>query len=108
MKGATMSDARFLTHLRPGQALTLAPAREPRRLRVCSGRLWLTWAGSAEDHWLHAGQALTLPAGCAVVAEAWPEARFELLLAPQPARPPSCQLAPLCWPTSLMPHPTSP
>ena len=74
----------FTTRLGPGQALTLAASRGPRRLVVTSGRLWLTVAGGTDDHWLHIGEHLTLPAGAEVVAEAWPEASFQLL---QPAAP---------------------
>lgn len=73
---------RFTTRLPPGQALTLAAARTPRRLVVTAGRLWLTVPGSADDHWLQAGQGLTLAAGQAAVVEGWPEAAFQLL---QPA-----------------------
>ena len=78
-----MNDS-FTTRLQPGQALTLAAARGPRRLVVTSGRLWLTVSGGTDDHWLCAGEGLTLAAGQAAVAEAWPEAAFQLL---QPAAP---------------------
>jgi hypothetical protein len=70
---------RFTTPLGPGQALTLAAARDPRRLVVTSGRLWLTVSGGTEDHWLRAGEGLTLAAGQEAVLEAWPEAAFQLL-----------------------------
>jgi hypothetical protein len=73
---------RFTTRLAPGQALTLAAARTPRRLVVIGGRLWLTISGGTDDHWLRAGEGLTLGAGQEVVIEAWPEAEFQLL---QPA-----------------------
>ncbi len=73
---------RFTTPLVPGQALTLAAARTPRRLVVTTGRLWLTISGGTHDHWLRAGEGLTLAAGQEVVVEAWPEAAFQLL---QPA-----------------------
>ena len=73
---------RFTTRLAPGQALTLAAARMPRRLVVTEGRLWLTISGGTDDHWLRAGEGLTLAAGQEVVVEAWPEANFQLL---QPA-----------------------
>ncbi|WP_293504370.1 DUF2917 domain-containing protein [Roseateles sp.] len=75
-------DDRFTTRLAPGQALTLAAARGPRRLVVTSGRLWLTLSGGGDDHWLRAGEGLTLAAGREVVVEAWPRAEFQLL---QPA-----------------------
>ncbi|WP_457418926.1 DUF2917 domain-containing protein [Roseateles sp. P5_E7] len=70
---------RFTTQLMPGQALTLAAARGPRRLVVTSGRLWLTVSCSTDDHWLRAGEGLTLAAGQEAVVEAWPEAAFQLL-----------------------------
>lgn len=73
---------RFTTRLAPGQALTLAAARAPRRLVVLGGRLWLTLAGGTDDHWLGAGEGLTLAAGQEAVIEAWPEASFQVL---QPA-----------------------
>ena len=72
----------FSTRLGRDQALTLAAARGPRRLVVMSGRLWLTVSGGTDDHWLGAGEGLTLAASQEVVAEAWPEAEFQLL---QPA-----------------------
>jgi hypothetical protein len=73
---------RFTTSLAPGQALTLAAAGASRRLVVTSGRLWLTVSGGTDDHWLRAGEGLTLAAGQEAVVEAWPEAAFQLL---QPA-----------------------
>ena len=76
-----MNDS-FTIRLAPGQALTLAAARAPHRLVVTSGRLWLTISGGTDDHWLRAGEGLTLAAGQEVVIEAWPEAAFQLL---QPA-----------------------
>lgn len=78
-------DDSFTTRLAPGQALTLAAARGPRRLVVTHGRLWLTLSGGVDDHWLRAGEGLTLPAGQAAVVEAWPEAAFQLLQ-PAPSR----------------------
>lgn len=82
-------DDSFTTRLAPGQALTLAAARGPRRLVVTCGRLWLTVSGGADDHWLRAGEGLTLAAGQEAVVEAWPDAAFQLL---QPA--PRRRLAP--------------
>lgn len=70
---------RFTTRLAPGQALTLAAARTPRRLVVIGGRLWLTISGGTDDHWLGAGEGLTLAAGQEAVVEAWREASFQLL-----------------------------
>lgn len=73
---------RFTTPLAPGQALTLAASRGPRRLVVTSGRLWLTVSGGGDDHWLQTGEGFTLASGQEAVVEAWPEAAFQLL---QPA-----------------------
>lgn len=77
-----MQDVHFTARLGPGQALTLAAARAPRRLVVTAGRLWLTVSGDAHDHWVHLGEGLTLAPGQAVVVEGWPCADFQLL---QPA-----------------------
>ena len=79
-----MNDS-FTTRLAPGQALTVAAARAPRRLVVTSGRLWLTISGGTDDHWLRAGEGLTVAAGQEIVAEGWPQAEFQLLQ-PLPAR----------------------
>jgi len=79
-----MNDS-FTTRLAPGQALTVAAARAPRRLVVTSGRLWLTISGGTDDHWLRAGEGLTVAAGQEVVAEGWPRAEFQLLQ-PMPQR----------------------
>ena len=73
-----MNDS-FTTRLAPGQALTLAAARAPRRLVVTSGRLWLTISGGTDDHWLRAGEGLTVSAGQEIVAEGWSQAEFQLL-----------------------------
>lgn len=78
---------RFTTRLNPGQALTLAAARGPRRLVVTGGRLWVTVAGGSDDHWLRSGEGLTLAAGQAAVVEAWPNATFQLLQPVPPRRP---------------------
>lgn len=69
----------FTTRLAPGQALTVAATRAPRRLVVTSGRLWLTVSGGTDDHWLRAGEGLTVAAGQEIVAEGWPQAEFQLL-----------------------------
>lgn len=81
---------RFLTCLASGQALTVTAARLPRRLVVTQGRLWLTITGRAGDHWLQAGEGVTLAPGESAVVEAWPQAAFQLL---QPAPRPSSRRA---------------
>jgi len=91
---------RFTTQLSTGQALTLAAARGPRRLVVTSGRLWLTVSGGTDDHWLRAGEGLTLAAGQEAVVEAWPEAAFQLL---QPVGQPRRAARPgLGWRSTLV------
>lgn len=75
-------DDGFTTRLGAGQAITLAAARGPRRLVVTHGRLWLTLSGGGDDHWLGAGEGMTLTAGREAVVEGWPTAAFQLL---QPA-----------------------
>lgn len=81
-------DDGFTTRLGAGQALTLAGARGPRRLVVTHGRLWLTFGGGGDDHWLCAGEGLTLAAGRSAVVEGWPTAAFQLLQ-PAPQRRPA-------------------
>jgi hypothetical protein len=84
-----MSDAQSTWHLDGGRALTLTGAAEARRLAVACGRVWLTLSGTADepaqDHWLEAGQATTLPPGQTAVLEGWPAADFELLVPPTSA-----------------------
>lgn len=84
-----MSDAQSTWHLDGGRALTLAGAREARRLAVARGRVWLTLSGTAEapaeDCWLEAGEAVALAPGQSAVLEGWPAADFELLLPPASA-----------------------
>jgi hypothetical protein len=75
-------DDGFTTRLGAGQAITVAAARAPRRLVVTHGRLWLTLGDGCDDHWLGAGEGLTLAAGREAVVEGWPTAAFQLL---QPA-----------------------
>jgi hypothetical protein len=58
----------------------------PRVLRVCEGRLWLTTKGTATeaatDLWLEPGDEVELAAGLEIVMEAWPAARYQLLVPP--------------------------
>jgi len=91
---------RFTTRLHPGQALTLGATRAPRRLVVTGGRLWVTFTGGADDHWLHAGEGLTLPGGAETVVEAWPEASFQLLQPAAQRREPRCAPAGRLTPVS--------
>jgi hypothetical protein len=56
-------------HIDAGQAVS-GVAGEARKLRVASGRVWLTVEGEAGDYWLGAGDSFTVPAGRLVVIEA--------------------------------------
>ena len=81
------SAAAPLWHVSQGQAVTLAPTRSARWLRLREGRLWVTADGRAdapppEDWWLSAGESLRLPPGTPVLAEGWPAASFEVLEEP--------------------------
>lgn len=55
--------------LEPGQVLS-GTARAERSLHICSGRAWVTIAGSSRDFWLAAGDRLSVPPGRLVVVEA--------------------------------------
>jgi hypothetical protein len=69
--------------LQPGQAMTLTIGPGPRWVHVTQGRAWITQASSGADHWLEQGDRLWVGDGAALVMEAWPSARFELLVPPQ-------------------------
>ncbi|PFH11925.1 Protein of unknown function (DUF2917) [Collimonas sp. PA-H2] len=57
-------------------------------LKVVSGRVWVTFEGQPEDHWLHAGRSLTLLPGRMVVVEADPgNSRISLSGLPQRGTP---------------------
>jgi hypothetical protein len=89
--------------LAPASATRIGAAGVPRWLRVKRGRAWLTRTGGgvdAPDVWLEAGQRQHLPAGSEWVAEGWPEARIELLEAPQPA--PGVSARWRVWPRDLL------
>jgi len=81
-----MSHSQALWNLPEGQALSFTVGPGPRELSVKTGRVWLTRNGRpgapAEDVWLQAGESLALESGSRVVAEAWPEASFQLLVPP--------------------------
>jgi hypothetical protein len=72
--------------LEAGQALSLPIGPGARELRVLDGRVWLTRQGRADrpaqDVWLQPGEAIILGSGERVVLEAWPRARFQLLVPP--------------------------
>ena len=73
-----MTSSPSLIELWPGQARTLRAA-PGLRLRVWSGRLWITGAGDPNDYFVAAGQTLTLGQGLLVLeADAGP-ARYSLI-----------------------------
>ena len=69
---------------------TLRVGPGPRVLQVQEGRLWLTTAGTddeaAIDLWLEAGESVDLADGLEVVMEAWPAARYQLMVPPSVCR----------------------
>lgn len=71
-------------------SMTLRVGPGARVMHALAGRLWLTSSGSAReaslDVWLEAGESLELPNGLEVVLEAWPRARFQLLVPPSVCR----------------------
>ena len=86
----TSASARpWLWTLAPRRVQRLAPAGRARWLVLECGRVWLTRSAhslqTGDDVWLAPGDRLLLPAGSEWVAEAWPEARWVLLEAPQRA-----------------------
>lgn len=97
----------------PAQAsTTLRVGPGPRVLQVQEGRLWLTTAGTddeaATDLWLEAGESVDLADGLVVVMEAWPAARYQLMVPPSACRAglpqhPSLQRV-LGWLTELVGH----
>lgn len=78
--------------LAAGRARRLNIGPGARWLRVCAGRLWITRMQAAaaerqlEDVWLQAGDSLAVEAGAVLLVEAWPSARFQLLVPPQACR----------------------
>jgi Protein of unknown function (DUF2917) len=68
--------------LLPGEALSLEIGPGPRELSVTEGRVWLTQTGRLDDVWLAQGQSVQLASGSRVVLEAWPSAKFQLLVPP--------------------------
>jgi hypothetical protein len=55
--------------LAPGALLNLRVARSGLQLSVSSGRLWVTLQGAPDDHFITAGQTLTLPRGAQLLME---------------------------------------
>ena len=93
---------------------TLRVGPGPRLLQVQDGRLWLTTSGTADeaatDLWLEAGESVELGDGLEVVMEAWPTARYQLMVPPSACRAPSPQRSPLTrvagWLADLVGHRT--
>jgi hypothetical protein len=66
-----------------GQAITLTIGPGPRWVHVTQGRAWVTQGSTGSDDWLKQGDRLWVGDGASLVMEAWPAARFELLVPPQ-------------------------
>ena len=64
------------------RSITVSATCAAKRLRVRKGRAWVTVPGgrgqSAEDHWLDAGDCITVPAGRCLWVDGWPEADLEV------------------------------
>lgn len=56
-------------NLQAGRAVS-GVARKARKLRIASGRVWITVEGELNDYWLDAGATFCVPAGRLVVIEA--------------------------------------
>ncbi len=74
--------------LSPAQAITLNIGPGPRWLHLTQGRAWVTLSAAeldaaSADTWLQRGDKLWVADGATLVIEAWPTARFELLVPPQ-------------------------
>jgi hypothetical protein len=73
--------------LSEGEAMSLPIGPGRRELHVLEGRVWVTQRGDlalpAQDFWLSAGETLEVDSGAQLVVEAWPTARFQLLVPPQ-------------------------
>jgi len=93
---------------RSGDSIWSLPARTSRTLRVGpgarvlqvqEGRIWLTTSGNddeaATDLWLEAGESVELADGLEVVMEAWPAARYQLMVPPSACRGESLHRSPL-------------
>jgi hypothetical protein len=78
------ADAVWSLPARTSTTLRVGPGA--RVLQVREGRLWLTTAGTADeaatDLWLEAGDSVDLADGLEVVMEAWPAARYQLIVPP--------------------------
>lgn len=84
----TLDDGAWTLDRGEAMRLPIGPGR--RELRVLEGRVWITQQGlpdlPSHDYWLQDGEALDLPSGAELVVEAWPTARFQLLVPPQACR----------------------
>ncbi|WP_423596010.1 DUF2917 domain-containing protein [Roseateles sp. MS654] len=73
--------------LSKGEAMRLPIGPGRRELHVLEGRVWVTQRGDlslpSNDYWLSAGETLEVDSGAELLIEAWPTARFQLLVPPQ-------------------------
>ena len=93
---------------RTSRTLRVGPG--PRVLQVQDGRLWLTTSGTddeaATDLWLEAGESVELGDGLEVVMEAWPTARYQLMVPPSACRAGSPLTRAAGWLADLVVHRT--
>ena len=83
IKAGPVAPPTSLRTLRSGHVLPLGSSGG--RLDVLHGRVWLTRQGDADDHVLAGGESVRVPAGGAVLVEAWDDAS-PALVAWQPGR----------------------
>ena len=96
-KSQRSGDSTWSMPAQTSQTLRVGPGA--RVLQVQEGRLWLTTSGNAEeaapDLWLEAGESVELADGLEVVMEAWPAARYHLMVPPSVCRAGSPARSPL-------------
>ena len=109
-KSQRSGDSTWALPVQTPRTLRVGPG--PRVLQVQEGRLWLTTAGTADeaatDLWLEAGESVDLAHGLEVVMEAWPAARYQLMVPPSACRAGSQQHSTLhrvvAWLAELIGH----
>jgi hypothetical protein len=113
-KSQRSGDSIWSLPAKTSQTLHVGPGA--RVLQVQEGRLWLTTSGNADeaatDLWLEAGESVELADGLEVVMEAWPAARYQLMVPPSACKAGSPARSPLTraagWLADLVVHRTPP
>ena len=111
-KSQRSGDSTWSLPAQMSQTLHVGPGA--RVLQVQEGRLWLTTSGNADeaarDLWLEAGESVELADGLEVVMEAWPAARYQLMVPPSACKAGSPARSPLTraagWLADLVVHRT--